>query len=175
MKPFGVAIIWAVSSVLLSGGHAAGAEISQGEGANPSVLVRRDFGDSAGSLGQPLKIRRIEVAVDVVGASATTSMEVRFATPPRGQEADFNLDLPNGSVITGYSLDIMGNMVDGVLTAPRQAAKAYEDRVRYGVWPRSPGPAISTPASSQPMASNSASSRCALSPRSGPISPMSCR
>lgn len=135
MKRTGAVMLWAVASVLLWGDRVAGAEVSQGPSPNPSVLTRQDFGDSEQSLGRSLKVRSIDVVVDVVGASATTTMKVRFATPPRGQEADFNLDLPSGSVVTGYALDIQGRMVDGVVVAPRQATKAYEEKVRRGVDP----------------------------------------
>ena len=45
-------------------------------------------------------------------------------------EGDFTLEMPAGSVVTGYALDIGGQMVDGVLVDQRQARIAYEARVR---------------------------------------------
>lgn len=108
-------------------------------GAAPSTpeLVARNF---QGGDGQPqtraLKLARLDLHVEVVGAIARTTAEVRFENPTsRPLEGDFTFDLPSGSVVTGYGLDVGGRMIDGVIAPRRQAVLAYEARVRAGVDP----------------------------------------
>src|SRR6185312_9141056 len=50
-------------------------------------------------------------------------------------EGNFAFDLPPGSVVDSYGLDVNGTIVDGVLAAKRQAKLVYEQRVRRGVDP----------------------------------------
>lgn len=103
---------------------------------NPTVVVRKDFGAEPEALGDRLPIRKMDVAVDILGNTSSTVVTVTFAHvggPP--VEADFSLDLPQGAVITSYALDVDGHLVDGVLVDQRTGKKAYENTVRRGVDP----------------------------------------
>jgi hypothetical protein len=104
---------------------------------NPELMGRAYFGDDEHA--QPrraLRIGRLAVEVDVLGGMARTVVTAHLANP--GEEAlegDFVLELPAGSVVTGYALDVEGKMVEGVLEAPRKAKLAYETEVRRGIDP----------------------------------------
>ena len=103
---------------------------------NPVAVVRKDFGSDERSLGAPLRITKLDVAVDIVGRSASTVITATVAqTQDDSVEGDFSLDLPAGSIITGYALDVRGAMVDGVLIDRRTGRQAYENTVRRGVDP----------------------------------------
>src|SRR5690349_21895827 len=83
-----------------------------------------------------LKIGRLDIDVDIAGGIAQTRATVRFENPERDPlEGEFVLDLPAGSVVNGYALDIEGKLVDGVLASRRKASLAYEARVRRGIDP----------------------------------------
>jgi hypothetical protein len=104
---------------------------------NPVAVVRKDFGSDSRSLGDPLRITKMDVAVDILGRTATTVVTATLAPSgdDRGVEGDFSLDLPAGSIITGYALDVRGAMVDGVIVDRRTGREAYENTVRRGVDP----------------------------------------
>src|SRR5580692_3736763 len=71
-----------------------------------------------------LSLRRFDVSVDIHGSVAETTVEASFANASSEQlEGDFRLALPQGAVISGYALDISGQMTDGVLV-DRPRAKA---------------------------------------------------
>jgi len=83
-----------------------------------------------------LKIGRLDIDVDIAGGIAQTRATVRFENPEHDPlEGEFVLDLPSGSVVNGYALDVEGRMVDGVLASRRKASLAYEARVRRGIDP----------------------------------------
>jgi len=83
-----------------------------------------------------LKIARLDVVVDVVGRTTRTVVTARFLNPTEDViEGDFILDMPTGSVVTGYALDVEDRMVEGVLVGRRRGTQAYEARVRAGVDP----------------------------------------
>src|SRR5258706_2698135 len=85
---------------------------------------------------RPLKIARLELSIDIAGGAAQTTAVAVFANPERDPlEGDFTLDLPAGSVVTNYALDVNGKMVDGVLVGRRKGTLAYQARVRRGVDP----------------------------------------
>ncbi|NEX95307.1 VIT domain-containing protein, partial [Caulobacter sp. 17J65-9] len=105
--------------------------------ANPTLVahdyVARDGGEAR---AQALRIDRLDVEVDLRGGLARTVVTARFLNPTRQPlEGDFELDLPAGSVVTGYALDVNGAMVDGVLVDRRKGTTAYEEKVRQGVDP----------------------------------------
>jgi hypothetical protein len=103
---------------------------------NPVAMVRKDFGSDERSLGEALRITKMDVAVDILGRTATTVITATLAhSDDRGVEGDFSLDLPAGSIITGYALDVHGAMVDGVIVDQRSGREAYENTVRRRVDP----------------------------------------
>ena len=78
----------------------------------------------------------MDVSVGIHGGIADTTVTARFANSgTETLEADFGLALPARSTVTGYSLDIEGKMLAGVLVDQRQARQAYEAVVRRGIDP----------------------------------------
>lgn len=103
--------------------------------ANPE-LIAREIGVGAEAPTAPLRISRMDLKVRIAGGMAETTATITFANPgPDEVEGDFTMDLPKGSVVTGYALDIEGQLVDGVLVGERQAKLAYEAKVREGIDP----------------------------------------
>ncbi|HEX8262576.1 MAG TPA: VIT domain-containing protein [Allosphingosinicella sp.] len=116
---------------LLCAGPAAAAEP-----ANPhlSALVRGVDDDE--NRRETLRIGKLDISVHIHGGIADTILTARFVNPgEESLEADFGLALPAGSVVTGYALDIEGEMIEGVLLDQRKARRAYQERVRQTVDP----------------------------------------
>jgi hypothetical protein len=99
---------------------------------NPELSVRL----GADAKAMPLTIGKLDVAVTVFGDTAHTVVTAEFLNPSdRPLEGDFLFDLPRGSVVTGYALDVHGAMIDGVLVGEREARVTYERAVRRGIDP----------------------------------------
>ncbi|HEY0011640.1 MAG TPA: VIT domain-containing protein [Allosphingosinicella sp.] len=102
----------------------------------PSLTARVQGIDTAETTGRKLRIETLDIQVRVHGTIAETVVTARFANPGNQiLEGDFTLAMPAGSVVTGYALDVNGQMVDGVLADQRQARMAYEARVRQRIDP----------------------------------------
>ena len=102
---------------------------------NP-VLTGKIISRGGAAETRSLKISRLDVNVDVAGRAARTVVTATFLNPTGNIiEGDFLLDMPAGSVVTGYALDVEDRMVEGVLVGRRQGTQAYEARVRAGVDP----------------------------------------
>ncbi len=85
-----------------------------------------------------LDIRKLDVEVAVRGGVAVTEMAFEIAAPAGTAdplEGRLHVDLPPGSVVTGYALDVNGGMVDGTLVDQSKARSAYEQNVREQVDP----------------------------------------
>ena len=103
--------------------------------ANPAVkaLVR---GVNAEGRVRNLDVRKLDVRVRLRGALAETSMELRvFAATSEPVEGRVHIDLPPGSIVTGYAVDIGGAMVDGSLVDAPKAKAAYEQNLRKNIDP----------------------------------------
>ncbi|MCB2085680.1 MAG: hypothetical protein KDE07_04420 [Sphingomonadaceae bacterium] len=104
------------------------------EGVSPSLSARIDGVEGAEST--ELEVSSLEVDVTVRGGMAVTRLTVAFHNPTGDTlEGEFTLNMPKGSVVNGYALDIEGVMVDGVLQPRDQARRAYMRRVAAGVDP----------------------------------------
>src|SRR5829696_8759127 len=100
------------------------------------ALIGFTFGDDGTPRKETLRMGKLDIDVDISGASARTVVTAQFQNPSsRPVEGDFTFDMPRGSLISGYALDIGGQMVDGVLVGQRQAKQAFEAQVRRGVDP----------------------------------------
>ncbi len=108
-------------------------------------LVAHDIrADRAQAIDAALTIAKLDVAVDITGRMAQTTLTVTFANPTDARlEGDFSLDLPVGASVTAYGLDVNGVMTDGVLEPKLKAQEVYEEQLRRGV---DPGLAEVTPA-----------------------------
>lgn len=103
---------------------------------NPVLMARANGVNDAAAFSKALTIETMDMRVKLHGRTAETSITLRFANPSsQSLEGEFVLDMPIGSVVTGYALDIGGAMVDGVLVPPYQARQAYEQRVAQRVDP----------------------------------------
>ena len=106
------------------------------ETATPSLTARIAGIDSEQTQSRKLAIDTLDLDVRIHGTIAETTVTARFANgSDQILEGDFRLAMPNGSVVTGYALDIGGRMVDGVLVDQRQGRIAYEARVRQRIDP----------------------------------------
>lgn len=117
-------IFTSLASVLLLSGGALAAQ----ETASPSLTARID--GVVGAETQALEIERLAIEVERHGSLAMTELTVTFANPTDTTlEGQFGMDLPRGSVVTGYALDVAGAMIDGVLQSRDRAREAFERRV----------------------------------------------
>jgi hypothetical protein len=83
-----------------------------------------------------VSLGRLDIAVEQLGSVVETTISAAFVNPEAAQlEGDFRLTLPEGAVVTGYALDIGGQMVDGVLVDRPRAKAVYEARVRQRIDP----------------------------------------
>jgi hypothetical protein len=66
------------------------------------------------------------------------TVAARFTNSSRDDlEGTFSLQLPEIAVVTGYALDVDGQMIDGVLVPPRvPTARMREAATRYRSWHR---------------------------------------
>jgi hypothetical protein len=109
---------------------------AQPQQASPSLTARIAGIDSDETRSKRLAIESLDVKVRIHGTIAETTVTARFANSGTDiLEGDFRLQMPAGSVVTGYALDINGTMVDGVLVDQRQGRIAYEARVRRRIDP----------------------------------------
>ena len=71
-----------------------------------------NFGD------QKVELKGLDIEVKVTGLFAETSQTMRFFNPgKRDLEGSLNFSLPGGAVVCGYSLDIGGEMIEGVVAS----------------------------------------------------------
>lgn len=104
--------------------------------ANPALIARVQGIDSERTQSRSLEIHSLDMRVRLHGTIAETTITAKFANPGRETlEGDFTLQMPAGSVVTGYALDIGDRLVDGVLVDQRQGRIAYEARVRQRIDP----------------------------------------
>jgi tetratricopeptide (TPR) repeat protein len=107
-----------------------------GHAANPSLDAYERGIDDPSRHSKALRIADLNLKLDIVGAIADTTVTVRFSNPSDNElEGKFAFELPEGAVITGYSLDVAGALVDGVLVDPLKARREYQERVRQRVDP----------------------------------------
>jgi hypothetical protein len=123
----------AVLLFLLAAFGAAGAAAQP---ANPHLTALVRGVDDEDNRRDSLRIEKLEIEVRVHGGLADTTLTARIANPGEERlEADFGLALPAGSSVTGYALDVEGDMIEGVLVDQRKARQAYQERVRQDVDP----------------------------------------
>lgn len=85
---------------------------------------------------KPIKLVSLETSVRIYGYLAETSMTMKFVNPNRRTlEGELYFPLPESGVLTGYALDIDGDMVDGVAVEKQKAREVFEKEVRKGVDP----------------------------------------
>ncbi|NML08299.1 VIT domain-containing protein [Sphingomonas sp. G-3-2-10] len=109
--------------------------VAQAQTANPSLTAHAG-GVRSDEAVRKLNLQRLDTVVTVRGAVAETSVTAVFANPGNDiLEGDFRFMLPEGAVVTGYALDVNGQMIAGVLVDQPKAKAVYEERVRQRVDP----------------------------------------
>jgi Ca-activated chloride channel homolog len=99
---------------------------------SPALLVK--ISDDAPS--EPLTITKVEVGVVITGFLAETTTTLTFQSAhPRVLEGELVFPLPEGATISGYALDVAGDMVDGVVVERHEARIAFEQERRKGIDP----------------------------------------
>ncbi len=83
-----------------------------------------------------IELRQAQVDTKILGFLAETSFYMEFANPnSRTLEGELIFPLPDGAVVSGFALDIDGEMIDGVAVEKEEAQKAFETEVRKGADP----------------------------------------
>lgn len=97
----------------------------------PPALMVQENGRST-----PLGLSRLHTEVRILGSVAETRTTMTFTNPTaRVMEGDLYFPLPEGATISGYALDILGTMVDGVAVEKHEARRVFEEVVRQGIDP----------------------------------------
>lgn len=85
---------------------------------------------------EPLSLEKVAIEAVVNGFLAETTMTMTFRSGhDRVLEGELVFPLPEGATVTGYALDVNGEMVDGVVVERHEARIAFEKEVRKGVDP----------------------------------------
>jgi Ca-activated chloride channel homolog len=97
----------------------------------PPALVVDEAGDPI-----PMLVDHVDTKVVIRGLLAETTMTMTFRNPHnRVLEGELFFPLPEGSTVSGYGLDVGGELVEGVVVEKHQARIAFETEVRKGVDP----------------------------------------
>ena len=92
----------------------------------PPALMVRD-----GDTSKPVALEKVDTDVVIRGLLAETTMVMTFRNPQnRVLEGEILFPLPEGSTVSGYGLDVNGEMVDGVVVEKHKARIAFEKEVR---------------------------------------------
>ena len=85
---------------------------------------------------KPIELKRLKTVVRVFGKIAETEMTMTFFNPnQRTLEGELYFPLPEGAKVSGYALDVNGDLVDGVMVTKAKARQVFETEVRKGVDP----------------------------------------
>ncbi|HEX4304247.1 MAG TPA: VIT domain-containing protein [Rhizomicrobium sp.] len=103
---------------------------------NPELMAHSEDDDEDAVKSSALSIGKLDIDVAIIGDTARTVVTANFLNAgPAMLEGNFVFDMPPGSVVTGYGLDIDGKIVDGVLTGQRAARLTFESRERHNIDP----------------------------------------
>ncbi len=106
------------------------------QAANPELLAYEQGIEDPETASEELRLSDLALDFDVVGALVDVTVTTRFANPSSETlEGRFNFELPEGAVITGYALDIDGQLLDGVLVDHLKARRTFDAKVREGIDP----------------------------------------
>jgi len=104
--------------------------------ANPVLDAHERGIDDPKHRSTALALAELRIDLDVLGSLADGTLTARFFNAGDEELAgQFRFEMPAGAVVTGYSLDVEGSLVDGVLVEPLKARGEYEENVREGIDP----------------------------------------
>jgi Flp pilus assembly protein TadD len=110
--------------------RAAPATAEREERLAPALIARE------GPAQRPLGLARVGIEATVVGLLARTRTTLVFRNDTdRVLEGELVFPLPPGATISGYALDVQGELADAVPVEREQARIAFEQEVRRGVDP----------------------------------------
>lgn len=85
---------------------------------------------------EPLALAKARYEVVISGFMARTTATLTFRNPQaRVLEGELVFPLPEGAAISGYALDIGGELVEGVVVEKERARISFEQEVRRGIDP----------------------------------------
>ena len=124
-----LALAFVPAPIAAQGGIPASAHRAAGE---PSLVLTGNLRGvrSDATTGRYLSIEVLDVDVRIRGSVAETRMTATFRNDTDDVlEGDFRFDMPAGSVITGYALDVGPDLIEGVIAGRDRAREAYQRRV----------------------------------------------
>lgn len=84
----------------------------------------------------PVRLERAEVKLTVVGGLTQVTQTLVFHNPSRRTlEGELVFPLPEGAAVSGFALDVNGELVDAVPVEKEKARVVFEKEVRKGVDP----------------------------------------
>ena len=84
----------------------------------------------------PVEIRRVQIDAQVAGLVAQTRVELEFFNPnQRVLEGELQFPLQAGQVVTGFALDIAGELRPAVPVEKAKGRQVFEDVIRARVDP----------------------------------------
>lgn len=96
----------------------------------PVIIVREEAG------WKPLAVASLDLRVSISGLLARTVYTLDFANPnDRVLEGELVFPVPPGAVISGYGLDVAGEIAEASAVGRDEARVAFEAEVRAGVDP----------------------------------------
>lgn len=109
--------------------------IASREGRLAPALVTGEPGAPAAER-RPLGLARVRIEATIVGRLARTRATLTFRNDTsRTLEGELVFPLPEGATVSGYALDVQGELVDAVPVGREQARIAFEQEVRRGIDP----------------------------------------
>lgn len=104
-----------------------------GEMRFPRLLLPPPLGQPA---GEPMQVREMSVKARIQGLFAEVETTLSFYNPNRRPlEGELVFPLPDGAAVSGYALDVGGQLVDGVAVGKEKARVAFETETRRRVDP----------------------------------------
>ena len=104
--------------------------VAYSQGPPPALIVSEISG------ARPLRVTTIKVGSKIHGHFTETHLTMAFYNESsRALAGDFYFPLPEGSTVSGYALDVDGQMVDGVVIEKTRARTVFEKIVRQGIDP----------------------------------------
>ena len=84
----------------------------------------------------PIEISEAEITANINGVIAQTEMTLKFFNPNHQiLEGELSFPLPPEAFVSGYALDVNGQMVDGVIVEKTKARVVFEEITRQGIDP----------------------------------------
>ncbi|WP_309717349.1 VIT domain-containing protein [Armatimonas sp.] len=84
----------------------------------------------------PVRLERADVQITVVGSLTQVTQTLTFRNPSkRVLEGELIFPLPEGAAVSGFALDVKGELVDAVPVEREKARVVFEKEVRKGVDP----------------------------------------